>query len=335
MSNKLFLKQHLAAESLVDGNIKGIAYTGAPIKNHGPFQNLIIDLSTLTVAKAKTPIFRDHMPFQVAGQGSVTISEDVKLDGRISQKNQFGKEIIELAQDGFEWEMSIGVYDGQLEEFENEEYNGITLTSGVVLKNGVIREVSVVALGADSGTNAEVFSLSKTIDSKKGESVMLNKEQWVKLACGCGGNEKTTPEELEQTFAASKEEVDKLKAEIDALKKEIADKQAIIDEATKETEMAARTTEVEAAVKAKGLEFKPEVLAKASLTAESKEMFLSMLEGMEAKKIDKKFTENVDLGRDPKLNKEDPNSIQLAASKMVEEGKAKDFLTALSILGEK
>lgn len=334
--NIIHLKQSLSSDVVSNGDIKGIAYSGAPIKNHGPFENLIIDLSTLSVAKGKTPIFRDHMPFQVAGHGVVTISEDVKIEGRISKKNTFGKEIIDLSEDGFEWEMSLGVYDGQLEEFEDEEYNGIKLAKGVVLKNGIIREVSVVALGADKNTSAEVFNV-KQIDSKKGESTMLTKEQWIKLSCGCGGTKDTTPEELEANFAASKEEQDKLKAEIEALKQQIAEKQAIIDEASKEQEMNARSTEINAKVAEKGLEFKPEVIAMAAKSVESKDMFLSMIDGMEvqAKKIDAKFVENLNLSKDPILNKEDPNSIMLRANQLVDEGKAEDFLTALAILGEK
>ena len=223
----------------------------------------------------------------------------------------------------------------EVQEFENEEYNGVKLSKGVVLKNGVIREVSVVALGADGATSAEVFSL-KTIDSKQGESFMLTKEQWIKLSCGCGGTKDTTPEELESNFAATKEEVDKLKADIEVLKKEIAEKQAIIDEASKEKQLEARTTEIQAKVSEKKLEFKPEVLAKAASSQESKEMFLSMIDGMEGvAKIDPNFAKKVDLSADPILNKEDPASINLRANQLIAEGKAENFMDALSKLGGK
>jgi len=333
--NIIHLKQSLSAEGISAGEIKGIAYSGSVIKNHGFIENLIIELSTLTVAKGKTPIFRDHMPFQVAGQGVVTIGDDVRIEGKISKKNAFGKEIIDLAEDGFEWEMSLGVYGGDLIEIEDETINGIHMNYGVVLRGGEIREVSVVALGADKNTSAEVFNV-KTKDSNKGESLMLNKEQWIKLACGCGGTKDTTPEELEAKFTASKEEADKAKMEIEELKKQIAEKQAIIDSAKEEKEFASRTEEINLKVKEKGLEIKPEVIEKAAKSVESKDMFLSMIEGMEVvKKIDPKFVDNLNLGKDPILNKEDPNSIQLRANQLVAEGKAADFLTALQILGEK
>lgn len=330
--NIIHLKQALTAETLSTGEIKGVAYSGAPIKNHGPFKNLIIDLSTLTVAKGKTPIFRDHMPFQVAGHGSVKIAEDVKIEGRISDKNVYGKEIRDLAADGFEWEMSLGVFDGQLTEFENQTINGIELQSGVVLKNGIIREVSVVALGADRNTSAEVFEIK--LDSNKGESTMkLTQEQWEKFACGCGGSKESTPEQLEANFSASKEEVDKAKAEIEILKAKIAEQQAIIDGAKEEVEMKARTEEISLAIKEKNLEFTAEVLATAAKSAQSKDMFLSMIAGMKAidTKISQEFAAAVVVGGEKVVGNSD-EAIILKAEQLVKEGKYETFLDAINAL---
>lgn len=332
--NVIHLKQSLAAENISSGEIKGVAYSGAVIKNHGFLENLIIDLSTLSIAKGKTPIFRDHMPFQVAGQGVVTISDDVKIEGRISNKNAFGKEIIDLAADGFEWEMSLGVYGGDLLEFEDETFNGQKLSHGVVLKNGVIREVSVVALGADKDTHAEVFNLKLKKDSNKGESNMkITEEQWVKLACGCGGTKESTPEDLAQNFKASQEEIDAAKKEIEMLKAKIAEQQAIIDSANSEAELKARTEEIATKIAEKNLEFSEDVIAKAAKSTESKEMFLGMIEGMKAqdKKIEASFTEITVVGGE-KVTGNSNEAIILKANQLVSEGKYPTFLDAINAI---
>src|SRR5690606_10489872 len=110
------------------------AYSGGVIKNHFPFQNLIIDLSTLSIAKSKTPLLRDHTQSQVAGIAEVKIDKNVSFSGRVFKKSVYGKEILDLSEEGFEWEMSLGVFDGSIEEFNDErEINGHKLNGGVVL----------------------------------------------------------------------------------------------------------------------------------------------------------------------------------------------------------
>ena len=114
--NKIYLRQNLSSD-IKSGQIKGVAYSGSLIEQHGYLTNLIIDVSTLKVAKNKTPVLRDHNPSFVAGYGQVIIDDgqkSVSIDGKLSNKNEYGKDIIDLAIDGFEWEMSIGVFGGQL-----------------------------------------------------------------------------------------------------------------------------------------------------------------------------------------------------------------------------
>ena len=67
LENKIYLKQNISAEQVKSGEINGVAYSGAVIPNYMFYKNFIVDLSTLTVAKKKTPIFRVHLASQVAG----------------------------------------------------------------------------------------------------------------------------------------------------------------------------------------------------------------------------------------------------------------------------
>lgn len=325
--NKIYLKQSLALNPEMNGEIDGLAYSGAVIKNHGFYENLIIDLSTLSIAKEKTPILKDHNPTQVAGFGKAEISDkNVRIKGRISKKNSFGAEILDLASDGFDWEMSLGVYDGQLVEFVNGEFNGLKVEKGVVLKNGVIREISVVALGADQNTQAEIF---KT----KGDSMInMNQEQWEKFACGCGGNKDSKPEDLQQKFADGQEQVDKLKAEIETLKSEIAAKQAELDKMQGEKDEKKNEDELNAALKEKGIELAVDKVKEAAKSKEATQTLLSFIKEMKKPEtqIPDKFSKVIDAGKETLKVKED--ELAEKASELVKSGKAKNFDAALSML---
>lgn len=335
--NKIFLKKKFTfapePDGTMKGEISGVAYSGAVIEEHWPFENLIIDVATLQVAKDKTPIFRDHLPSQVAGHGKVSIEgSEVKINGKISKKSIYGQEILDLSEDGFEWEMSLGIYGGDFEEIEDEvEVNGILMKKGVILRNGMLREVSVVALGADKETNAEVFSAKE-----KKEVHMLTKEQWVKLACGCGGNAETTPDDLEKKFAASQEEIDAKQAEVDELKKKLADAQAELDKIKEDEEAEGREEELKSAVAAKGLELSADKIKDAAKTKESTALLLSFVADMKkaevVKKIDPKFADKVDLSADAVKGTDDVDTITLRAKAMVKAGEAQTFLEAISKL---
>ena len=333
-----YLRQNIDSESARLGIIKGLAYSGAPISEHGPWENLIVDLATLTVAKEKTPILRDHLPSQVAGHGKVTNDgSQVTIEGQLSKKSSYGQAITDLADDGFEWEMSLGVFDYDFEEVVNEEINGRLIEHGWVLRNGVLREVSVVALGADSNTNSEIFS------KKKGElSMNLTKEQYIKLACACGGHKDSTPEELETKVQETKlmteeqkSKIEELEAEIAALKSEVQAKQSEIDAIKADEETEQRETELKTALTAKHIEMAAEKISEAAKTKESTEMLLSVIEAMpkQEKKIEQKFSRRVVIDdRSTTTSKDEPEAIRLKALAMVKSGEAANFAEAMLML---
>lgn len=338
--NIIYLRQQaqLSPESLDEktGKFKGVAYTGAVIKQHGWIKNLIIDLSTLTVQKKRTPVLRDHTPSQVAGSGVVTVSDkEVLIEGTLSKKSIYGKEIIDLSED-VDWEMSLGIFDGNMREFENETINGVHLTSGTVLENGIIRETTFTVLGADMETSAEVFNVKK----KESENMKLQQhDSWAKFACACGGKKDSTPEDLEAKFAENTEEIDKLKSEIETLKSEIAKKQAEIDELEEQGEAEDREENLKAAAKEKGLKLSESSIKEAAKSKESSELMLSFIKGAEKEKtlIDKKFTKDVELSDEDNSSgklivEDDSKAIRLAANKLIKDGKAKNFKEAMDLI---
>ena len=332
MNKVFYLNQKLETESIVKGELTGLAYSGSTIPYFMGYQNFIVDISTTTVAKAKTPLFRDHNPSLVVGHGKVTLSEnDVQIVGKISKKTANGLEVIDLAEEGLEWEMSIGVFEGVVEEVTNETINDVMVEHGWALRNGIIREVSVVALGADLNTNAQILS------QVKGEHTMFTKEQWAKFACACGGSKDSTPEELQakfeeqaaavETVETDKAKIEALNAEIEKLKADILAKQEEINKIKADEEEEDRVEEIEVAMKAKNLQFSAEKIKAAAKTKESTEMLLSFIAEVksEEKKIDSKFSTQIDLGKD------EPNDgdIRMSAEALLKSGKAKDKMEAI------
>lgn len=332
--NKLFLKKSFKFEEEADGsiagNIKGIAYSGALIDSHGPFSNLIVDIATLTVAKDKTPILRDHDMSQVAGHGKISVDgSSVTIDGKISKRSAYGQEILELSMDGFEWEMSLGVFGGTFEEVEDEEINGMLVDKGVALRNGILREVSIVALGADSDTSAEIFSLT----SKK-ETKMFTKEQWVKFACGCGGTEKTTPEDLSAEFTMKDDKISEKETEIADLKKELQDAQDELAKIKESSDMSARESDLSTAIKAKGIEMSVEKIKAAAKSKDATSTLLSFIEDMKIEvatpKVSVEMSKKVDIS-DSTLVVKDESQLRMKAEKYAKENNV-SFLEALNIL---
>lgn len=319
----------LSADSVKpNGDISGVAYTGAVIEEHGFIRNLVIDLSTLSVKKKITPLFRDHNPSQVVGKSEVVVSDkDVTFSGKLFNTSQYGKEIIDLASEGLEWEVSLGVYGGKLQEVEEEEVNGHFIQSGTALRNGVIREVSIVALGADDQTSAEIFKV------QKGENKMkynFTEEQWQKFACACGGDKDSSSEDLEKKFAESDDKAAELQKEIDAKQAEIDALKAQIEELKGKEETAARVEKINAAVKAKGIEMSAAKIDDAAKTEASTTLLLSFIEDMKAeKKIPSGMAGKQDLGNAVKGNVQD---IHKQAELMVKEGKAKNLFEAITML---
>lgn len=337
-----YLNQKVDKELALEGKVKGIAYSGALIPQFGFTENFIVDIATTTIAKEKVPLLRDHNPGIVVGHGKAEIIDNrIELDGIISRKSSNGLDIIQLSEDGVEWEMSIGIFDGYMEEVENAEINGQTYEYANVLRNGIIREVSLVALGADKNTSSVIMN------QKKGEhkTMKLTAEQYVKMACACGGDKDTTPEELLEKAEAQKlmteeqaAEIEKLKSEIESLTAEVAAKQAEIEAIEEAAEIEEREEEISMAVKAKGIKLSAEKIKAAAKTKEGTEMILGVVEDMKQEgKIEAKLAGRVKVVEQDqeKFDKTNPAEIRLAAKQLIKDGKAKDMIDAISKLGAK
>lgn len=330
--NKFFLKQSIDAEKIKEGKVSGVAYSGALIANFGFYENFIVDVESLTFAKEKTPLLKDHNCDRVVGFANASKDEfKILIDGMLSKKIEDARDIIALSEDGFEWEMSIGVYDGRIEEEFTGEVNGIEVEKAIVLRDGVLREVSIVSLGADNNTSLEV--LNKNIKENEVMSKEFKKLRKIfKLEADAEviAIEEKAEEVLEKIVEVEKE-VDERDALIQSLKEEIQALKDQLEAISEESEAESREEDIEASMKKAGISLSAEKIKEIANTKEGTEMFLSAMSEVKTTKISDEFSKKHTFS---KKKVEGTVSLRDQANMMVKDGKAKDFLQALNMLQE-
>jgi hypothetical protein len=170
MNKPIYLSAALTPESTdctTNRAFSGVAYTGAMIENHGWLSNVIIDIDSMTI-EPNLQLLLEHDTSHVIGTATA-----VKQDGKVlvngllvSAIDDDAQRVCQKAQAGINWQLSVGLYDYQQQELiegQSEVVNGLTVEyPATILRNAVLREVSVVALGADSATSLAIFSRNLT-----------------------------------------------------------------------------------------------------------------------------------------------------------------------------
>jgi hypothetical protein len=148
-----------AADDKLPAKMSGIAYSGGVAEDY--FGALVIDLSQTKVA-AHLPLLYEHRRDQTVGVIHSMSNDGAKLGIDASlfvDDDPQAKSISTKAKAGLHWQLSIGLFGAKVDERQDVEINGQQFTGPVtVLHGGTVREVSVVALGADDNTNADFFS---------------------------------------------------------------------------------------------------------------------------------------------------------------------------------
>lgn len=156
-----------------------IAYTGGlmTVPGWGP---VVIDLAGLNLGERQIGILADHDSTLkgIVGYGfPMVVNHKLMMHGSISTSTDTGQRIIELAKSGFPFQASVGVAPDKvlrLRESENVQVNGRLVKAphgGLTLvRSSTLREVSIVAIGADSQT-------SVTISASQGEENMQTVEE--------------------------------------------------------------------------------------------------------------------------------------------------------------
>jgi hypothetical protein len=157
----------------------GIAYSGAMVQNWGA---LVVDLAT-TRFDTPMPLLAEHGRAEIIGVIDAGTNDGASLvvSGKIFSDiaGSRGEQIAQCAIRGAPYEMSIGLFGynelwvaaGSSLMVNGQLFNG-PLT---VLQNGRVREVSIVSLGADANTDAQLFSAPANFQppSNQGNSMDL------------------------------------------------------------------------------------------------------------------------------------------------------------------
>lgn len=143
------------------------AFTGAPVERYwgGP---LMIATAGIK-ANAKMPILREHARDRVVGYSIKAWKEGANflIRGEFSAKTQDGQEVQALAEEGFPWQASIGVWPRKIKilesDKESETVNGQKITGPAeIWLESYVREVSFCALGADDQSAAISLTENQT-----------------------------------------------------------------------------------------------------------------------------------------------------------------------------
>lgn len=153
-----------AASFTANGDALPKQFTGQLYSGAAVMGNVYVDLDSMEL-EAAIPVLFQHDQAKVVGTFSKLDKSPAALGVEGVLFTEFDADaqaIVKKAQSGMQWQMSMGVFDYSIEDVPA----GKTLTvntrevSGpaMVLRGAVLREGSIVALGADKHTNASFFS---------------------------------------------------------------------------------------------------------------------------------------------------------------------------------
>ncbi len=151
--------------------VVGLAYSGGKMNLPGWKHPVVVDLAGMEIPES-VPLLTNHENKTDARVGMVSASvknNTLEISGEIVSDSRDANDIVAQSKAGADWQLSIGadVRDCELVQ-SKREVNGQTVDGPFYhVKKSTLREVSVVAVGADSKTAMKVtakFNLSKTIE---------------------------------------------------------------------------------------------------------------------------------------------------------------------------
>lgn len=164
-----------------------VAYTGGlmSVPGWGP---VAVDLSGIDASAEQVSILADHDSrlSGIVGHGRAVVANGKLLvQGTITPSTEAARQVVELARGGFRFQASVGLAPTNYERVranEQVEVNGRAIkapASGFTLvRAGVLREVSIVAIGADANTSVTIAaSKGKENSMTTSETVTASAEQ--------------------------------------------------------------------------------------------------------------------------------------------------------------
>ena len=160
------------------GRVSGVAYSGGVMPQ--PFGDVVIDLYGIECAQ-QVPLMNSHRNtvWDKLGEVTAVVSDGaLRIDGTITARSPGADYIIENGKSS-DWQLSVG---GNIvaahKSRRGEVVNGSEVPEGIyVVERFFLREVSVVAIGADSNASMRIIASyedydNRVIDAIRGEMKM-------------------------------------------------------------------------------------------------------------------------------------------------------------------
>lgn len=158
-----------------------LAYTGGKLHISGFGLPVVVDLSGLEVPES-IPILMDHKATVETTlgytQGVANDGRQLVLSGDVTGKSQQVMDVITMADSGHSWQASIGCLveaTQEIPEGVSVTVNGQSFTGPIIVaRQSVLRETSVLPMGADSSTKVNLAATANL----KGNGTMTF-EEWL------------------------------------------------------------------------------------------------------------------------------------------------------------
>ena len=139
----------------------GVAYSGGSFRQWWSALPCYVDLSGMRMAE-QVCLMYNHSYDPECRLGVIEAKNDGKtltVDGEFDTGNMLAQSIIRAGRK-FNWQLSIGAENGKVERVDEgtvETINGNTVNGpALVVRESILREVSIVAIGADAKTSMEI-----------------------------------------------------------------------------------------------------------------------------------------------------------------------------------
>ncbi len=185
-----FLEIEAASEGGGRPKVRGVAYSGGKMRLGGWPRPVVVDVAGMSVP-ATVPLLADHENATGGRIGVVSaraVGGTLEIEGEVAAEGALADAIVAQGKAGADWQLSIGA-EVEASELVSE---GRRAVNGAVheapfyhVTKSTLREVSVVAVGADKATHMKVTASFKL---KGGPEMDPEKEAGKKVAA-------TTPQE--------------------------------------------------------------------------------------------------------------------------------------------
>ena len=169
--------EYLEITAAQDGGDKhkvvGLAYGGGKMRLFGWSKPVVVDLSGMTVPES-VPLLANHENHTLGRVGVVNAKAEngrLAIEGDIVAGGELADAIVAQGKAGADWQLSIGaeVEAAELVQEGKRKVNGVEHSAPFYhVTKSTLREVSVVAVGADLSTHMKVTAKLEL----KGNSIM-------------------------------------------------------------------------------------------------------------------------------------------------------------------